>query len=604
MKQKRILILLTFIFIFFMAGCQKLQDTSIKNGEIVIQPSDDNINLAGNWDFYPHQLLSPHDDLNSKMKLSKEKMSVPGYWPQSTGYGTYQLVVHFPKEKVGQTAAIYVPQIFSAYQLWINHDLVFENGNVARTKEDMIPKGIPEVIYFNVSQQKMYVLLQVSNFHFRHTGIIGPIYLGKPSNIEDRAKRDTFIEWFSIGAFLIIGVHHLNLYFNRRNERVTLYFGLFCLIYGFRILVVGQTSIYIFFPDIDWNLLLKLNFIAIFCCLSLFIKYFSLRFPHEQKKAIVNLVIGTSLLCIIVVILTEPYIFTNLIYILYLLFLITISYLLYLYILGFKMKQVGAYVIGFSLFILVATVINDLLYDAQKINTTILTPLGILAFISAQSIIISKKFATSITENEILSRELETTQKEILFTLGEIIENRSKETGKHVVRVAEFSKLLALKYGLSNEQAELIKTASTLHDIGKVGIPDSILSKPGKLTKEEFELMKTHTTIGYEMLKHSKRRILEASALIAYTHHERFDGSGYPRGLKGEEIPLYGRISALADVFDALSSDRIYKKAWEMEKIVEYFEAEKGKHFDPYLVDIFLKGFHEFVSIKEAFQDQ
>src|SRR5690606_21301646 len=160
------------------------------------------------------------------------------------------------------------------------------------------------------------------------------------------------------------------------------------------------------------------------------------------------------------------------------------------------------------------------------------------------------------------------------------------------------------KYGLSKKEADLIKAASTLHDVGKIGIPDSILNKPGKLTEEEYGVIKKHTTIGHQMLKHTNGSLLKAGALIALTHHEKYDGSGYPKGLQGEDIPLYGRIVAISDVFDALSTDRIYKKAWKMEDILAYFQLEKGKHFDPKLVDIFLDNVKEFIKIKDAFKDE
>jgi PAS domain S-box-containing protein len=207
---------------------------------------------------------------------------------------------------------------------------------------------------------------------------------------------------------------------------------------------------------------------------------------------------------------------------------------------------------------------------------------------------------TKITE---LHTELEETQREIIYTMGEIGEMRSKETGFHVKRVAEYSKLLALKAGLNEEEAELLKMASPMHDIGKVGIPDAILNKPGKLTEEEFGVMKEHASIGYAILKNSSRELLKTSALISHEHHERWDGSGYPRGLKGSEIHIFGRITAICDVFDALAHERPYKKAWKLEKILELFEQEKGKHFEPSLVNIFLKNLDEFLEIKNKYLD-
>ncbi len=207
---------------------------------------------------------------------------------------------------------------------------------------------------------------------------------------------------------------------------------------------------------------------------------------------------------------------------------------------------------------------------------------------------------TQITE---LHTELEETQREIIYRMGEIGETRSQETGYHVKRVAEYSKLLALKSGLAKEEAELIKLASPMHDIGKVGIPDSILNKPARHTVEEFEVMKTHSKIGYELLKNSKREILKASSIIAYEHHEKWDGSGYPRGLKGNEIHIYARITAICDVFDALAHERPYKKAWELDRIIELLKEEKTKHFDPSLVRIFLENLDQFLEIKNKYED-
>ncbi len=210
-------------------------------------------------------------------------------------------------------------------------------------------------------------------------------------------------------------------------------------------------------------------------------------------------------------------------------------------------------------------------------------------------------FLTDETAQVRLNQEIVTTQREVISTMGAIGETRSKETGDHVKRVAEYSKLLALKCGLSEKEAEEIKMASPMHDIGKVGIPDNILNKPGKLTDEEFEVMKTHAELGYEMLKASQQSLLKTAAIISMEHHEKWDGSGYPRGLKADEIHIYGRITAIADVFDALGHDRVYKKAWPLEEILTLFKNGRGTHFDPNLVDIFHEYLDEFLAIKELF---
>ncbi len=200
-----------------------------------------------------------------------------------------------------------------------------------------------------------------------------------------------------------------------------------------------------------------------------------------------------------------------------------------------------------------------------------------------------------------LNNEIENTLRETVYTMGVIEEKRSQETSNHTKRVALYSQLMAKKSGLSDREVELITAASPLHDIGKIGITDDILLKPGRLSDAEHEIMKSHARMGYTMLSHSKRDILQAAAITALQHHEKWDGSGYPQGLQGEQIHIYGRIVALADVFDALFSSRIYKESWPLSKVIEHIENQSGKHLDPNLVQIFLDNTADFVDITELY---
>lgn len=222
-------------------------------------------------------------------------------------------------------------------------------------------------------------------------------------------------------------------------------------------------------------------------------------------------------------------------------------------------------------------------------------------------------FATDILHNqheieaktrrlEELSAEIEDAHKETIYTMGVIEEHRSKETNYHTMRVTKYCGLLAQKAGLSDREVDLITTAAPLHDIGKLSIPDSILMKPCRLTEEEFAVMKNHAEIGFNMLRHSKRDVLTSAAVIAQQHHERWDGAGYPRGLKGEDMHIFGRIVALADVFDALATRRVYKEKWPLDKVADYLQSESGKQFDPRLVTLMLRDFDEFVAILEKYQ--
>ena len=206
-------------------------------------------------------------------------------------------------------------------------------------------------------------------------------------------------------------------------------------------------------------------------------------------------------------------------------------------------------------------------------------------------------------ENHTLRDDLDEAQKEMIYRLSEAVENRSIETGNHIRRVSKTSYLLAKGLGYSEEDAKLLKAAAPLHDIGKIGIPDSILHKPGKLNAEEWEVMKTHVDIGYNMLKKSDRPIMKYAALIARDHHEKWNGEGYPRGAKGEDIHQLGRIVAVADVFDALVNRRCYKGAWAYDDALKLMTEQRGQHFDPEIVDCFMANLSAMKSIQEMYSD-
>jgi len=221
-----------------------------------------------------------------------------------------------------------------------------------------------------------------------------------------------------------------------------------------------------------------------------------------------------------------------------------------------------------------------------------------------EHLLLAATYTGKTLDAALLQEEIEATQRELIFTLAEAGEKRSKETGQHVKRVAEYSYLFAVKSGMSEMEAQLVKLAAPMHDIGKIAIADEILLKPGKLDEREWGIMKTHSELGYEILKHSERRMLKAAAIIAHEHHEKWDGNGYPRGLKGADIHVYGRITAMADVFDALGCPRVYKPAWELERVVSLFKAERGHQFDPALVEVFLANLDAVVKIKEENKDE
>jgi putative two-component system response regulator len=211
------------------------------------------------------------------------------------------------------------------------------------------------------------------------------------------------------------------------------------------------------------------------------------------------------------------------------------------------------------------------------------------------------KIQEGLAEISSLNQEIMATQRDVIIMLGSVCEGHSTEVGLHLKRVSAYCYFLAKCYGLSQETAELIRDAAPMHDIGKIAIPDAILEKPGPLTAEEWEVMKTHSVLGYQMLVSSNRPLFKMAATIAHQHHEKWNGKGYPNGLKGEEIHIAGRLSAIADVFDALDSARCYKKNWQLENIFALFKEERGQHFDPDLVDMLFANLEDFLLVRSQF---
>ncbi|MFN3411734.1 MAG: HD domain-containing phosphohydrolase [Exilispira sp.] len=249
---------------------------------------------------------------------------------------------------------------------------------------------------------------------------------------------------------------------------------------------------------------------------------------------------------------------------------------------------------------------NDLIGVLQLINAKEIGTEKIIQFEKRiESIIetLARQSAIAIYNFQ-LTNKLYISQVETILKLGIASEYKDKETYNHIKRMSEYSKLLAYKVKNSRTYSENVRLASMMHDIGKIGIPDSILLKPSGLDENERKIMQKHTIYGAMILKDSEAFVLQLAARIALTHHEKWDGTGYPLGLKGESIPLEGRIVALADVFDALSSKRVYKEALNIEECKKFLIEEKGKHFDPDLVDIFIEMLPEILKIRDQYSSE
>jgi len=216
----------------------------------------------------------------------------------------------------------------------------------------------------------------------------------------------------------------------------------------------------------------------------------------------------------------------------------------------------------------------------------------------------TKKLHHAINELKIIHNQLRGAHYETIKRLARAADYRDNETGMHIIRMSHFSRILGKAVGMNDDDCDQLQHASAVHDIGKIGIPDAILLKPGKLNQEEFEIMKTHSDIGAQLLSNIDSDLCRLAEKIALTHHEKWNGKGYPNGLSGTDIPMEGRIAAVSDVFDALTSVRPYKKAWTVDDAIQLLINEKGEHFDADIVDLFLKNKKKILDIKNKYSDE
>jgi response regulator RpfG family c-di-GMP phosphodiesterase len=241
--------------------------------------------------------------------------------------------------------------------------------------------------------------------------------------------------------------------------------------------------------------------------------------------------------------------------------------------------------------------------SSGKASLLVLKGVEEIAEIDAQLLEVFCSGVAIAFDNILLNQEITDTQAELILRLGDVVESRSNEAGNHVRRMSQICYLLAKEAGLSDDETAVLMHAAPMHDIGKIATPDAVLLKPGPLTPDEWEIMKQHPTVGLQILDGSSRPILKAAAVIAHQHHEKYDGSGYPQGLRGEQIHPYARIVAVADVFDALSHKRCYKEAWPVEKVTEYLREVAGHHLDPFYVNLLIKNMDQAVDINRKWPD-
>ncbi len=613
---------------------------------------DGRLNLNGEWLFYWQDFLTPQSVTSGDIKSPTGIINFPGYWNGlkieetelgGKGYGTYRLTVLLSRPY--PSLAVKIKDIQTAYTLFVNGEKVASAGTVGQNWRSSIPKYYPTVADFQTDRTKLDLVLHVSNYHHRKGGVWENIILGSETEIRKLREDTLVVEIFLIGCILIMGIYHLGLFLHRKKDRGSLFFGTFCMIIALRSMTTGERYLNIMLPELSWELVHKLEYASFYFAVPLFALFLHSVFAREYSKLILRIQQVIGYLFTLLVIITPGTIYTHSVQIYQAFTALSGIYFSYVIILAAIRRREGANFISLGFFFLFIITINEILHSNQIIHTGFYLPFGMFVFILSQAILISFRFSKTyevvesqtlelidtnnayrkeISERKKLEENLVDSHKKfeqsriaIILGLAKLAEYRDEDTGAHLERMREYSKILAKELSQQDDYLGYITDAyiedlyhsSILHDIGKVGVADSVLLKPAKLTEDEFEIIKTHPTIGGDAISNVESRIDVQSFLtlgkeIAYYHHEKWDGSGYPNQLKGKQIPLSARIIALADVYDALTSERPYKKAFSHEKATSIINEGKGKHFDPIIVEAFENQQELFDEIRRKFKDE
>jgi response regulator RpfG family c-di-GMP phosphodiesterase len=655
----KIIHIVIILCLLFVSGCsyqlsgkkQPLAKTGIIDLRNWDFEKDGIVVLNGEWKFFWKYLLIPEDVLPNTIPESTGHYDFPGIWNDyeihgekisGNGYATFVLtILHNSLE---ERLAFEIGDMSSAYTLFVDGRKISSNGVVGKSKDTMIPEYKPAIVHFIPLKNQSQIILQISNFNHRKGGPWNHIRLGVEKQIQGEQANILFFNIFLIGSIFIMGLYHLGLFLLRRKFESPLYFSMFCVLIFLRSLLINERYLHILFPEISWAILLKMEYLSFYFSLPILAMFIVSLFPKEFSIKVLRLIQAIALIFSSIVIVSPASIFSHTVQAYQVFTVLACLYLFYVFLLAYRQHREGVRVMLIGSIFLFLSVVYDILQANELVQTASFLPMGMFIFILSQAFLLSIRFSKALDrvekqkgrllkiniayKNEISERKkleinlVESHQKfqnsriALILGLAKLAEYRDEDTGSHLERIREYTRILAKELSkqtqyeqyISDDYINDIYQSSILHDIGKVGIRDSILLKPGKLTEKEFEIIKGHTVIGGDAISAIESQIKVRSFLtlardIAYSHHEKWDGSGYPKGLKGDAIPLSARITAVADVYDALTSERPYKKAFSHQKAMGIITNGSGKHFDPNIIEAFCIQAGQFEKIQKNISD-
>lgn len=623
----------------FSINCTGATATAARNGVLDLRSWDFEKNgqakITGKWAFYWKTFLPP-DASPGTYPVPSSFIDVPGSWRglsidgeniPSDGYATYRLIVLLPEDiNEKHLLALLIRNIATSFELFVNGRRVAGSGLPGADHDSSAPGHFPLTTPLPAAGSHLDMIIHTANFHHWEGGIWDDIVIGTENEIRQSQIVLHSYEIFILSSIVIMALYQLTLWFFRREDRAVLNFAIFCLIMAVRIITTDSKYGINLLPFLPWQLVHDVKYISFFLGFAVFIGYIRTMFPTVFSRIIAKITVTAAVIASVSVVFLPLAIYFRVFQMYEIITFGFGSYTIFITVRAIYRKIENARSVTVGTIALFITMVNDILYSARIVSTAYIFPWGMLVFIFIQAWMLARRShrlfimveQQSAEQRQLIEERTEAQRKSTISRLGTILglaklaEYRDEGTGFHLERMREYSRVLTASLMDRTEYKELVNQeyvndiyhSAILHDIGKVWVKDNILLKPGRLSEEEFAHIKKHTTRGGDIIRDIERQIgtptyLEMGREIAYSHHEKWDGSGYPQGLYGKNIPLSARIVAFADVYDALTSERPYKKAFSHEKAVSIINEGRGSHFDPALVDAFLKITSEFDRIRQ-----
>lgn len=630
LKSRTPVLSLIVLGIIVSGGCGESRTPVARKGILDLRSwdfaADGEIDLRGEWAFYWKTYLPP-DYPPETYPAPSSFITVPGNWKGTSvngrsiparGYATYRLTVLLPEAVTEKfKPALIIRNIRTSFELFVNGGRTAGSGVPGTDIESTEPARFPQVTVLPLSGSRMDIMVHAANFHHLEGGIWDDIVLGLENDIRRIQIASHSREMFILGSIVVMGLSQLTIWGFRRKDPAVLTFGLYCLMIAVWALTTDTKQGLNLVPGAPWALVQRARYIAFFLAVPTFMIYIRSVFPTELSRKVlrVSIAVGALFSVSVLVLPSRFYALFDRIY--HVITVILGLYVLYVMIRAVRRGLDSARVVTLGYVIFFAVMMNDTLYSFRIISSRYILLSGMLFFILIQVWLLARRSHRLLEAVESKSDEVMKSRLGTILGLAKLAEYRDEDTGLHLERISEYCCILGRelidhpKYRGHVDMAyvEDLHHSSILHDIGKVWVKDSILLKPGGLTEEEFAHIRRHAAKGGDIIRTIERRIGTPSYLrlgreIAYSHHEKWDGSGYPEGLKGENIPLSARITAVADVYDALTSKRPYKPAFDHDKAVSIIREGRGSHFEPDLVDIFLKLNLQFDKVRRNLTDR